>query len=204
MANTARGGGVSRASREGASRARRARVREVSAARRRRWGRGWSSPHGAPSRWSASRPGAGSLRVLVVLLLRDEVGGADGGGGDLREGAGGERRESGLRVSRAREARGLDGRRAATGTRRVRDGVFATEKDAETTTPETRRRENGRARARRTVAPTKPDTRRVLSLYHFFSSSSAMLVEGRGAGSRAGVSRGCVVSLAGTGRSKTA
>jgi hypothetical protein len=185
MANTARGGGASRA-----SRARRARVREVSAARRRRWGRGWSSPRGAPSRWSRE-PSRGSLSVLVVLLLRDEVGGADGGGGDLREGAG----ASGVSRVCAFHARGRRGVSTVAAPRRGR-GATATGSSRPRKTRKQRRRRRGGARTveRARDAPSRPRNRtRGVSCPCTTSSPrrlpcwSGVGVRSRGRGCRAGV-----------------
>ena len=139
-----------------------------------------------PGAHSPSSPSRRSLAVLVVLLLRDEVGGADGGGGDLREGAGSSR----VSPACTFHARGRCGVSTVAAPRTAR-GATARGSSRTRKTRKQRRRRRGGARtverARRTVAPTKPDKRRVLSLYHFFSSP-AMSVAGRGARSRR---RGC-------------
>ena len=139
-----------------------------------------------PGAHSPSSPSRRSLAVLVVLLLRDEVGGADGGGGDLREGAGSSR----VSPACTFHARGRCGVSTVAAPRTAR-GATARGSSRTRKTRKQRRRRRGGARtverARRTVAPTKPDKRRVLSLDPFFSAP-ARSVAGRGARSRR---RGC-------------
>lgn len=131
--------------------------------------------------------------VLVLVLLGDEHGAAEGGGGDLRgRGGGGGRRvrRPGARFQkrRANEARDPGDHRASPrrrgGPRSARvagNGVFRV-------AIARGRRARGRGGVARTAAPMSPGTSFSLSFHHFLSVSSSAIVVRSGRGSSGSLS----------------
>ena len=155
-----------------------------------------------PGAHSPSSPSRRSLAVLVVLLLRDEVGGADGGGGDLREGAGSSR----VSPACTFHARGRCGVSTVAAPRTARGATGEGRREREKRGNNDAGDEAARERSSARDAPSRPQNRTRGGSCPCTTSSRRLPCRSRvgGAESKAGVSRGCVVRLAGTGRSKTA